>query len=687
LQTVTNDNAQLFTFDPMINDLSISSAGVNGSAFLSQYASCVMANDVYLATAATRVDGSTALWKGSQACPAWSASNLQDPWIPFADLNGGRAPSWEAMNATQGASCTISVSGSAITIANEATASSSATADIYVDGKLTKTVTTTPYVTAPTYTIASCSTSGTVPAQSVTCTYSGAGAAPAVGSGIVIQGENDATYNGEFFPTAVTANSVTFINNLATPGSSAGGTLGRNFAAMSSPKFGRTFIPQATQITGLSRGVHVVKIVIESAGAGNPFYLDYISGNTGAGERGGPVVVQQTGLHTLDISAPDTVTQLWAAEQEQAGSKLAGEGYSVVLADTRSAVGQGGNLPRVMWSETSDPTSTTDPSLTCTVTAGSNTLTGCTSTGAGAVLPVARGVIDDGGKLFPSCDPACTTIQTVSLPTIVLAQKVESVGIKASGSGQTPGTYTLQSSGGGPSRPAVVSVEVGEGGKCKKVTLIDQGQEFASAPAFVMVGSGGAACTLTATMSAPTGSGTEMVRGFNPGVHPNNLGHRQMADAILDALRTLAVQSDYATVTASVKLTVMPVTPKITWNPPAAIAVGTALGAPQLNAKASVNGSFTYSPAAGTQLGAGTHTIVATFTPKDTADCTIATASVQVTVNNAPAAIVTAPSTAAEVSQRLSLGSIAGSANGRPGANASSSASMDEARGAATGRI
>jgi lysophospholipase L1-like esterase len=687
LQTVTNDNAQLFTFDPMINDLSISSAGVNGSAFLAQYTSCIMANDVYLATAATRVDGSTALWKGSQACPSWSASNLQDPWIPLADPNEGRAPSWEAMNATQGASCTVSVSGSAITIANEATASSSATADIYVDGNLTKTVKTTPYATAPTYAIANCSTSGTAPAQFVTCVYSGTGAAPVVGSGIVIQGENDATYNGEFFPTAVTANSVTFINNLATPGSSAGGTLGRNYAAMSSPKFGRTFIPQATQITGLSRGVHLVKIVIESAGTGNPFYLDYISGNAGAGERGGPVVVQQTGLRTLDISAPDTLTQPWAAEQEQVGSKLAGEGYSVVLADTRSAVGQRGNLPRVMWSETSDPTSTTDPSLTCTVTAGSNTLTGCTSTGAGAVLPVARGVIDDGGSLFPSCDPACTTIQTVSLPTIVLAQKVETVGIEAKGNGQTPGTYIVQSSGGGASRPAVVSIEVGGEGKCRKVTLIDQGQGFSSSPAFAMTGAGGSACTFSVAMSAPTGSGTELVRGFNPGVHPNDLGHRQMADAILDALRTFAIQSDYATVTASVNLTVMPVTPKITWNPPAAIAAGTVLGVSELNAKASVSGSFTYSPGAGTQLGAGTHTIVATFTPKDTADCATATAAVQVTVGNAPAAIATAPSNAADVSRRLSLRSMVGSADGRPGGNASSPAPMNEVRGAATGRM
>src|SRR5208337_3626336 len=52
-------------------------------------------------------------------------------------------------------------------------------------------------------------------------------------------------------------------------------------------------------------------------------------------------------------------------------------------------------------------------------------------------------------------------------------------------------------------------------------------------------------------------------------------------------------------------LTVNKATPSITWNDPAGITYGTALSATQLNASTTVDGSFAYSPAAGTVLSAG----------------------------------------------------------------------------------
>ena len=45
--------------------------------------------------------------------------------------------------------------------------------------------------------------------------------------------------------------------------------------------------------------------------------------------------------------------------------------------------------------------------------------------------------------------------------------------------------------------------------------------------------------------------------------------------------------------------------PTITWSNPAAINYGTAISETQLNAAASVPGSFAYNPASGTILGAG----------------------------------------------------------------------------------
>jgi hypothetical protein len=97
---------------------------------------------------------------------------------------------------------------------------------------------------------------------------------------------------------------------------------------------------------------------------------------------------------------------------------------------------------------------------------------------------------------------------------------------------------------------------------------------------------------------------------------------------------------DYTTATASVTLTVNQTTPPITWATPAAITYGTPLSGTQLNASSTVAGSFTYSPAAGTVLGAGQQTLTATFTPSDTVDYTTATATVTLTVNQATPAVI-----------------------------------------------
>ena len=71
---------------------------------------------------------------------------------------------------------------------------------------------------------------------------------------------------------------------------------------------------------------------------------------------------------------------------------------------------------------------------------------------------------------------------------------------------------------------------------------------------------------------------------------------------------------------------------------PAAISYGTALSTTQFACSASPNvpGSFTYSPAPGTVLTAGTHTITATFTPTDTTDYITAAGTFLVTVKPIP---------------------------------------------------
>jgi hypothetical protein len=91
---------------------------------------------------------------------------------------------------------------------------------------------------------------------------------------------------------------------------------------------------------------------------------------------------------------------------------------------------------------------------------------------------------------------------------------------------------------------------------------------------------------------------------------------------------------------AALAETVAPATPELTWANPADITYGTALSPTQLNATASVPGSFTYTPPAGTALAAGSgQTLTVAFTPTDTTDYTPASTSVVINVTKAPLTI------------------------------------------------
>ncbi len=97
--------------------------------------------------------------------------------------------------------------------------------------------------------------------------------------------------------------------------------------------------------------------------------------------------------------------------------------------------------------------------------------------------------------------------------------------------------------------------------------------------------------------------------------------------------------TDGATYSVGTRIVVIDVTkaaPVITWAAPSSIVQGTALGATQLNATATVPGTFAYTPASGTVLSAGTGQILsAAFTPTDQANYTIATATVTIDVTPA----------------------------------------------------
>ncbi len=121
-----------------------------------------------------------------------------------------------------------------------------------------------------------------------------------------------------------------------------------------------------------------------------------------------------------------------------------------------------------------------------------------------------------------------------------------------------------------------------------------------------------------------------------PGIFSYSPAAGTVPPAGVTALTATFTPSDtrtYSTATSKVSLPVAKATPTLNWTPPAPIAAGTALSATQLDTVASVPGTFSYSPAAGTVPAIGTTQLTATFTPADTTDYSSATASVPLTVN------------------------------------------------------
>jgi hypothetical protein len=102
-----------------------------------------------------------------------------------------------------------------------------------------------------------------------------------------------------------------------------------------------------------------------------------------------------------------------------------------------------------------------------------------------------------------------------------------------------------------------------------------------------------------------------------------------------DVTAEYAESANYTPATASTTLTITKATPSITWASPASIAYGTPLSAANLNATANLPGSFSYAPAAGTVLHAGTQTLTVTFTPANGGNYVAATATRTIEVTRA----------------------------------------------------
>jgi hypothetical protein len=139
------------------------------------------------------------------------------------------------------------------------------------------------------------------------------------------------------------------------------------------------------------------------------------------------------------------------------------------------------------------------------------------------------------------------------------------------------------------------------------------------APATIVLASGsftydGTARTLpVATIPAGlSGVSVSYSRAGLPVTEPTNADTYQVTATLNNA--------HYTAPSAQSTLTIAPATPTISWNTPSPIAAGAPLGSSQLNATATgvgganLSSTFTYTPAAGTVLSAGTHTLSVQFT-------------------------------------------------------------------------
>src|SRR5271157_4079112 len=169
------------------------------------------------------------------------------------------------------------------------------------------------------------------------------------------------------------------------------------------------------------------------------------------------------------------------------------------------------------------------------------------------------------------------------------------------------------------------------------VTQATQTLTFAQPTSPVVYGVNPIPLSCTSTSNQPIGF--QLVSG------PGEFSGRTLIPTGVGIIEVECIQpatNNYAAATPVIQyVTVKQGTPAITWANPAAITYGTALSGTQLDAKAAnivginVPGTFTYSPAAGTVLTAGSHTLSVTFTPTDTIDYATVTASATITVNQA----------------------------------------------------
>ena len=146
--------------------------------------------------------------------------------------------------------------------------------------------------------------------------------------------------------------------------------------------------------------------------------------------------------------------------------------------------------------------------------------------------------------------------------------------------------------------------------------------------------------TFTPTYSGFVGTDTSASLTGAPALSSTANATSPVASYPITVAQGTLAATNYTFTFVNGSMSVTKATPVITWVSPAPITPGTALTAAQLDATASVAGTFAYTPTAGTIPTAGSTVLSVTFTPTDTVDYTTATATVTLIVDQAQASFV-----------------------------------------------
>jgi N-acetylneuraminic acid mutarotase len=256
---------------------------------------------------------------------------------------------------------------------------------------------------------------------------------------------------------------------------------------------------------------------------------------------------------------------------------------------------------------TTTPTVTVTPSSTSITTMQGLTVTVAVSAGSDNLTPTGSVILTGTGGFSTNSTALSSGSATINIPA----------GLLALGSDTFTATYTPDSSSSIIYNSAT--------GTSSAVTVSPVTPTITwPTPAAITYGT---ALSTTQLNASSTVAGTFV---YTPASGTLTAGSQTLSVTL-----TPTDTTDYTTATATVTLTVNKATPAITWPTPAAITYGTALSTTQLNASSTVAGTFAYTPAVGTVLTAGSHTLSVTLTPTDTTDYTTATSTVTQTVNQA----------------------------------------------------